>query len=426
MRSAFLVLASALGALSLTVVGCESVDSAAPEADGTYYGELKAVIDAKCVGCHVEGGIAPFSLETYDEVRAMESAVRDAVATRRMPPAPAEPGCAEYSDDPAMTEDQIAKVVGWIDAGSPEGESDGKVARDDDRKGDELSRVDLTLSMPKAYTPSLSPDEYRCFLVDWPENDKRFVTGFRVNPGNTAIVHHVIAYLIPPSKVEKYDALDAEDAEPGYSCFGGPGGGIDLDTRFVASWAPGAQGGDLPAGTGLPIEPGSKIALQVHYNTTNDAPAPDQTSIDLKLEDKVEHEGTWQFFTKLDWVLGEGMELPAMTANITHDYAMDPTPLISNGGSFTIHEMGLHMHTRGKKARLAIERQSGNEECVLSIPKWDFHWQMTYELEKPKVFQPGDSLTISCTWDNDTPNELRWGEGTGDEMCLGLIYYTVD
>ena len=45
-----------------------------------------------------------------------------------------------------------------------------------------LTRVDRTLEMPGPYTVQLSPDEYRCFVLDWPETQDKYVVGFSSNP----------------------------------------------------------------------------------------------------------------------------------------------------------------------------------------------------------------------------------------------------
>ena len=36
----------------------------------------------------------------------------------------------------------------------------------------------------------------------------------------------------------------------------------------------------------------------------------------------------------------------------------------------------------------------------------------------------GDTLTLECTWDNPTDSDVAWGEGTSDEMCLGITLNT--
>lgn len=409
-------------ALTLFAAACSS--PSAPPAEGSpsglsYYKDVKGLVDAKCAKCHVPGGIAPFELLSYASVKENAAAIKGAVQSRTMPPWLASPGCTDYKNDRSLTDEEIKLLSDWVDAGAAEG--DIKDAPKDAEPPKGLSRVDRTLSMPVPYTAQLEPDDYRCFLIDWPEKDAKYVTGFVANPGNAKVVHHVIAYVIPPASVAQYEKLDAEDAAPGYTCFGGPGGTIDPNTTFIGSWAPGAAGGDLPPGLGLKVQPGSKIALQVHYNTTNGGPQPDQTSISVKLDEKVEKEASWQFFTNLDWVLGKGMEIPAMKRDVTYSYSVDPTGFVAGGKPIEVYDAGLHMHTRGHKASLGIQRQAGNDECMLDIPNWNFHWQLTYELGQPKILNPGDKLSISCTWDNNTPKDLRWGEGTGDEMCLGLL-----
>src|SRR5262249_13395355 len=153
-----------------------------------------------------------------------------------------------------------------------------------DRKGG-LSRVDRELKLPEAYTPALRPDDYRCFLLDWPEASQKFITGFGVPPGNAAIVHHVLAYAEPPAQVARYQAYDDADPRRGSTCFGGPrpatADGTDLPNQ-LGGWAPGVLGIDFPASTGIGVEPGSKIVVQMHYNTSDTPPAPDQTVVRLK------------------------------------------------------------------------------------------------------------------------------------------------
>jgi hypothetical protein len=281
--------------------------------------------------------------------------------------------------------------------------------------------------------PEKDPDDYRCFLLDWPETEVSYVTGFGARPGNPQVVHHVIAFLIPPERAASYQALDAAEPGAGYTCFGGPGGGNDPDVGWIGAWAPGRQGADFPEGTGLEIQPGSKIALQVHYNTAN-GKQPDQTAVDVRLDSSVDKRAKWQFFADIQWLFAGGMPIPAGEADVQHAFEIDPTPFVFGGDPFVIHSVGLHMHTRGTSAALSLTRKDGAKECMLDIPRWDFHWQYNYDLAEPRVVSPGDKLGIGCHFDNSAanqptvdgeqvpPKDLQWGEGTGDEMCLGALY----
>jgi hypothetical protein len=118
---------------------------------------------------------------------------------------------------------------------------------------------------------------------------------------------------------------------------------------------------------------------------------------------------------------------------VAHSFAADPTPLAGDV-PIEIHDVGLHLHNLGKSARMSIERADGSETCLLDIPRWDFHWQGNYRLAQPVTLSPGDRLKVECRWDNSPPNQpiidgkpkvpadVTWGEGTNDEMCLGLFY----
>jgi hypothetical protein len=74
---------------------------------------------------------------------------------------------------------------------------------------------------------------------------------------------------------------------------------------------------------------------------------------------------------------------------------------------------------------------------LLDVQNWDFGWQRTYMLRKPVTLNPGEKLALRCQWDNSPenqpiiegiriiPRDVRWGEGTFDEMCLGVFSYTL-
>jgi hypothetical protein len=415
-------------ALTAVITGCGSAEPA-PGTTLTYHVDVKPIVDAKCGNCHVEGGIAPFSLTTYAEVNGQKAAIQAAVGAGTMPPWPPAAGCSEYDGDRSLTADEEATLLQWIEGGAPEGDPAAKpktIASDTTR----LSRVDLTLPIPTPYTPQQSPDDYRCFLVDMPNTETTYVTGLGVKPGVTAMVHHVIAFLATPESVAEYQALDDAEAGPGYTCFGGPGG--DGRPGWVGGWVPGELGSDYPEGTGIEIPAGSKLIVQVHYNTSTTKAVPDQTSILLKTDPTVAKKAIIMPWADPAWFQSKQMDIPAHTMDATHSFSLDATTIASlssagvlaDGAPFTLYSAGLHMHTRGTRARTSIHRASGQDECLLDIEKWNFHWQGNYSFSNPKTFQPGDTLSLECHWNNMDAMDVNWGEGTGDEMCLGLFYVT--
>lgn len=427
--------ALALSVLTFALAGCTAGDPASAQETETptYLGNLKAVVDTKCVGCHVEGGIAPFSLESYADLVEHGEAAVAAIEAGTMPPWPPRSECTDYRFDRSLTAEQKLSFSAWLAGGKLEGTPATGQASTESTAA-RLSRSDLTLSLPEPYTPTGAPDDYRCFLVDWPADAPRYVTGFGVVPGVPAIVHHVIAFLAAPDQLPTFQGLDDADDAPGWSCFGGPGGDqvAAAQAGWVGGWAPGSLGSDFPEGTGIAIPEGAKIVLQVHYNTLSAPAEPDQTSVLLKLDDQVEKRAFMMPWADINWVIAQTMEIPPHAADVTHEWSRDPTPYLGflTDGVFTantpitLHSASLHMHTRGKSAETYIERADGSETCLLGIDRWNFHWQGSYGFEEPKVLYPGDRLNLACTWDNPTNDSLNWGEGTGDEMCLGVYYVT--
>jgi hypothetical protein len=380
----------------------------------------------------MEGGIAPFPLQTYDQVFAMREAVRAAVKAHIMPPWMPEQGCTEYQQDRSLSDEQIDLISHWVEEGGTEGDP-SEAPVDSGASGGGLSREDVVLTMPEEYSPTLSPDEYRCFVLDWPETAVRYVSGFRANPGRASIVHHMIAYLAKPDQVATYQALDDADPKPGYSCFGGPGGGGNT-VSWIGSWVPGSTGSDYPAGTGIQVDPGSKIILQVHYNLSSANAAPDRSSIAMRLESSVEKVAIMQPWTDPSWLKPGGMSIPAGQSDVRHRFSFDLVPVLSNvtHGVFsnnvpiTLYASAVHMHTLGTWGLMEIERKTGVNDCMLRIPRWDFHWQGSYQFVQPKVVKAGDRIAVECHWDNSLPlaKDVEWGEGTSDEMCLGIFYMT--
>jgi hypothetical protein len=412
----------------------------------TYYRDIKPLLAARCVQCHSPGNIAPFSLTTHEESAPFASSLADAAELGTMPPFPPDLACRAYAHDVTLTPTQRELLRAWSDAGAPAGDPASEPPPPDAPGSDVI--YDLELQLPAPYLPTISPDDYRCFLIEWPKDEESFVTALDVLPGERQIVHHVITYAIEPQDVDTYRALEDADPDPGYLCYGGPGGSKDSQFRvpWLSAWAPGSPGGAFPAGTGLRVQPGSLIAVQMHYHGLPGAKA-DQSKIRLRTAPKVDRPAVIMPFTNLDWVLGnEDMHIPAGDPDVELSFTLDMTQYLTflfPKGPFTgvqpfvVHAAGTHQHTLGTRNKLSVVR-ADSEECLLEIPRWDFNWQGTYELGAATTVHPGDRLRLECHWDNSAANQpivdgvqqpakdLGWGENTSDEMCLGILYVTAE
>ena len=404
---------------------------AAPSPEGavTYYQHLKPVIDAKCARCHVAGTVAPFSLDSYERAKDFAKPSLRAVESGSMPPWKFDDGCNEYVGDYSLSDAEKRLFAEWVEQGALEGDAQ-KPAPAIDIGDPKFSRTDLTLTLPEPYTPTESPDEYRCFPIAWPRTETAFMTGFRPTPGNPKIVHHIEVYHVPAAEAARVTAMDAADEGPGYSCFSGPGAG----TGTIGGWAPGSPGYDYPDGVGIQIDPGAILVVQVHYNTSAAPPAPDQSKVELKIDAQAAR-GGYNFWTNYRWSVARQMPIPAGNADVKHTWTADPTTLSGNK-PLLLYTASIHMHSLGRTGYMKLKRKAGGEECLLRISDWDFHWQGGVRFTKPITIEPGDQIEMQCGFDNSAenqglgpddqplaPRDVNWGEGTRDEMCLGLLLW---
>ena len=389
----------------------------------TWYKDIKPITDRNCTGCHTDGGIGGFPLETYAEVSALSAQVRQAVESGSMPPWLPAPDCRDFLGERRLTPAHIGAIGVWIDAAMPEGDptDDPQVQR----PVTTLEDADMILRAAQPYTANADrPDDYRCLVLDHEFDRDTYLSAYQVVPDQRAIVHHVLFYLVPAAEVRRLPELEAEDAAPGYECFGGPRAGDLLGT--VAGWVPGSVPTHYPEGSAYVIPAGSRIVMQVHYNLLVGDPVADRTEIHMRtLPEPPPNQ------IKILPIPDFELNLPAGQARV-REGATYPNIF---GKTLTIVGTAPHMHMLGTEIRARINGQGG-QECIVEIPDYDFAWQQFYEFEPSSYIQfaPGDSVSVECIYDNSEanqpvvngeqlqPRDVDWGDGSLDEMCL--LYLT--
>src|SRR5579885_2333289 len=88
----------------------------------TFYRDVLPILRARCRECHRPGGSAPMAFETYEQVRPWAKAIRDAVATRKMPPWFADPCCGHFSNDRSLSQSEIETFRKWVDDKEAQGD----------------------------------------------------------------------------------------------------------------------------------------------------------------------------------------------------------------------------------------------------------------------------------------------------------------
>jgi hypothetical protein len=178
---------------------------------------------------------------------------------------------------------------------------------------------------------------------------------------------------------------------------------------MVGGWVPGTAVVQYPEGTGVPLQAGKVLVMQVHYNTQNGPLTADHTQVKLQYSKApVAKPAT---ITALANFL---FSIPAKAKGYRSWVTVN-----APSGLNTLWGVLPHMHTKGTRIQVDM-----NGQCLMDIPKWDFHWQQLYLYSNPIPVQVGKPVTLTCTWDNPTDHAVGWGEGTDDEMCLNYFYLT--
>ena len=204
----------------LTIASLTLAIGCAPDAEQvTYYEDVKPIVDAKCATCHLDGGIAPFPLMTFEEVFESRALVANSILSGTMPPWPPDNECNDYHYDRSLTDDEASLVLEWAEGTAAEGPVPLEITYPDPPVS---LATDVMLTLDEPYAPQAQPDDYRCHVLEWPEEETTYITGYEVHPDQAQMVHHVIAFGIPPEQVDAVRGYDAADAGPGYTCFGSP------------------------------------------------------------------------------------------------------------------------------------------------------------------------------------------------------------
>ena len=95
----------------------------------------------------------------------------------------------------------------------------------------------------------------------------------------------------------------------------------------------------------------------------------------------------------------------------------------------TLLAVSPHMHLRGRAFELTAVRPDGSSETLLSVPRYDFNWQHTYEFAEPVALDGIERLDIVVTFDNSAANPVNpapeetvmWGDQTFEEMALAFF-----
>jgi mono/diheme cytochrome c family protein len=389
----------------------------------TFYRDVLPILQEHCQVCHRPGGIAAMPFKTFAQTRPYAGAMRIAVEKRTMPPWFAEKGIGKFSNDPSLTDAQIATLVAWEQANAPAGDpADAPVKRNWAERWT-IPEPDLRVTMPVGVQiPADGELDYSYEIVPTNFQEGRWVQASEILPGMPENVHHAVVYVRPPESGwlrhapvgMPFTAAMLNTAEDRRDA-------MWTDSDILLVYAPGSTPDNWPAGMAKYIPAGSDLVFQMHY-TTNGKTGTDDTRLGL-------------VFSK------QPVQKRVLTLQLTNDHFVIPPGVpdyrVEARGRLPNDALLLsffpHMHLRGKRFEYNIVRADKSLEPLLRV-NYHFHWQMSYRLAEPLDLPAGTELQAVAWFDNSKANmhnpdpaaAVRWGEQTSDEMMVGFFDVAVE
>jgi hypothetical protein len=440
----------------------------------TYTEQVAPILRAHCVMCHSAGSTAPqLPLVTYEQARGSVAQILASVQSGAMPPWPIDTAhSARMRNDPRLSAAEISALQAWIAAGLPQGppvESPPRPAGDAWGNPRHVP-PDTVIVLPSIPVPAPGELPYLRMLVRVSFPEDRWIGALQALPGNRAVVHHmgIAEVRLPPGEGPK----QIHDLEQVASKLGIPAGSLlhdepaVIDTSLsgdydmLAAFTPGEGFESFPQGTGKLLKAGENyyINFNVHYTTVGTA-ASDQSRLGLWFLKTPPARQLFRTPSPGRTILAEGHELypddPGSKAEGA-DVAIPPIPpyadhyelvgITAYERPVTLYSFQPHAHLRAKDFRYDLVYPDGHTQTLLSIPKYDYHWQLSYALATPVEVPAGAKLIVTAHYDNSATNQhlrefsasnpgarcgpdkvayFRRQNQTWDEMFSPIVQYAV-
>ncbi len=384
---------AAVGISRSKASGRDAASTAAP----TFTKDIAPIFFKNCAECHRPGEVAPMSLMNYKEVRPWAKAIREKVVSREMPPWHADPNHGQWANDKRMSQKDIDTIVAWIESGAKEGDPKDMPPAPKFAKGWQIGEPDVVFQMPEEFTvPSEGTVPYMYFTVPSGFTEDKYITAMEARAGDLSVVHHIVIYVRDPRDRSRKQ---------------------DIGTGLLGALSPGNTPFIAQPGTAKLIKAGSQIVFQMHY-TPSGKETKDRSIVGLKLAkapvDKV-------ITTTAAW--DARFQIPANAENfeVRASYNVEE--------DIDIVSLMPHMHLRGKDYTYIAHYPDGRKEILLSVPRYDFAWQVYYYPVKPIRLPKGTKIETIAHYDNSTKNALNpdpskpvgFGEQTWEEMMNGFF-----
>ena len=380
----------------------------------TFSHDVAPILYRQCAACHRPGGVAPFSLLTYQDASKRAQLIAAITAKRVMPPWL--PSAPHFRDERRLSDAEIATLSHWAAAGAPAGDLASAPAPPHFPDGWQLGAPDLEAKMAMDFAvPADGNDLYRCFVAPASIAQDHWVRAVDMRPGNPQVVHHAILFQDISGTARK------RDTGSGYDCFGTPG---FLPARGLGGWTPGSLPYQAPGDMPELLHAHADLVLQVHYHPNGRA-VTDRTAVALYFTNRKPARQAQ------DIPLGSNrIDIPpgARAYKVTDHFTL-PVDVDAIG-------INPHAHYICKDMYGYAVLPNGTRRTLLHIPDWNFNWQQQYLYATPIRLPAGTDVVMEFTYDNSAdnprnpshpPRRVTWGPSSTDEMAgLHIAVVPVD
>jgi hypothetical protein len=387
-----------LCSLAAAVVLVSAAGTFAAEPAPTYSKDVAPIIYARCAECHRPTMFAPMSLMTYEDARPWARSIKQKVTARQMPPWGADAPAGTFKNDPTLTQSEIDTIAAWVDAGAPKGDDRDLPKKPEFADGWTIGKPDVIFTMEEDFKiPAEGAVEYQYIRIPNTLTEDKWIQALEIRPGAAAQVHHVIAFTQPKGTAPSGQGL--------------------LGPTNIGGTTPNKPGLVFPTGVARMLRANQDITLQMHY-TTNGKAATDRTRVGIIFAKEPPKK-----LAAGGMVIQPRFVIPAYDGNAE----VKASNVLRRDTLLTT--LTPHMHVRGKDMTYIAHYPDGTSETLLRVPKYDFNWQITYELAAPKTLPAGTRLEVIAHYDNSTTNkfnpdpskDVRWGDQTWEEMMIGFF-----
>ena len=406
----------------------------------TFHKDVLPILQKNCQSCHRPGQIAPMSFLSYSETRPWAKAMKTAVLTRKMPPWFADPHYLPFSNDRSLNQSDIDTIAKWADTGAAEG--DAKAAPPPvnwPADGWEI-QPDLIVKGPDFTVPAHPKNnviEWSYITVPSGITSDTWVTSMEIRPSEPAVTHHICVYFKPHTADVQYNVPiweSKERDESGSAVPAAAGGG--RRTQSVTAGSSGIEGCYVPGQrtqdyrtqhAAKLIKAGSDIIFQVHY-TPNGRELIDRPRIGFT----VAKEPPQRVYVTVGISAPSDPKSFAIPPNDPNWES--PKAIATFDQDADLVWMFPHMHVRGKDMTYRLVYPDGRTETVLNVPRYDFNWQLGYDLAVPIHVIKGTKLEVTAHYDNSINNKFNpdpnrtvyYGDMTWEEMMFPFFSVVVD